>query len=160
MGCNYCCLGVSTQAFGSLASHRPSTSAVSVPSSRKHIWNAQCCLFFHKHASRPIWRTLSYCDFIYLTVTRQTTTFSPGTWYRAKHRSQPFGSKSQRQDKLLVWCESLPVYLVYLYHPTKCGPVTFLASLGGLHTSAPFLLRRESQIWFSSGSCNGVMTIP
>ena len=27
----YCCLGVLTQAFGSLASHRPSTSAVSVP---------------------------------------------------------------------------------------------------------------------------------
>ena len=74
------------------------------PSSRKHIWNAQCCLFFHKHASRPIWRTLSYCDFIYLMVTRQTTTFSPGTWYQAKHRSQPFGSESQGWDKLLVWC--------------------------------------------------------
>ena len=33
-----------------------STLAVSVPSSRKHNWNAQCCLFFHKHASRLIWR--------------------------------------------------------------------------------------------------------
>ena len=103
---------------------------------------------------------LSYCDFIYLTVTRQTTTFSPGTWYRVKHRSQPFGSELWGQDKLLVWCESLPVYLVYLCHPTKCGPVTFLASLGGLHTSAPFLPRGESQIWFSSGSCNGVATVP
>ena len=29
--CYYCCLGVSTQAFGSLASHRPSTLAVLVP---------------------------------------------------------------------------------------------------------------------------------
>ena len=28
---HYCCLGVSTQAFGSLTSHRPSTLAVSVP---------------------------------------------------------------------------------------------------------------------------------
>ena len=30
-GCCYCHLGVLTQAFGSLATHRPSTSAVSVP---------------------------------------------------------------------------------------------------------------------------------
>ena len=30
------------------------------PLSRKHIQNAQCCLFFNKHASRPILRTLSY----------------------------------------------------------------------------------------------------
>ena len=129
------------------------------PLSRKHIQNAQCCLFFHKHAFRPIWRTLSYCDFIYLMVTRQTTTFSPGTWYRAKYGSLPFASKLRGWDKLLVWCESLPVYLVCLCNP-QCGPVTFLVSLGGLHTSAPFLLRRESQIWFISGSCNGVMTIP
>ena len=38
--------------------------------------------------------------------------------------------------KLLAWCESLPVYQVYLCHPTKCGPVTFLASLDGLHKEA------------------------
>ena len=31
----------------------------------------------HKHVSRPIWRTLSYCDFIYLMATRETTTSSP-----------------------------------------------------------------------------------
>ena len=144
--------------FGSLAATDPLLQLSQCPSSRKHIWNAQCCLFFHKHASRPIWRTLSYCDFIYLMVTRQMTTFSPGTWYWAKHGSQPFGSKLWGWDKLLVWCESLPVYLVYLWHPTKCGPVTFLVSLGGLHASAPFLLRGESWIWFSSGSCNGVVT--
>ena len=30
-GCYYCCLGVLTQEFGSFTSHRPSTSAVSVP---------------------------------------------------------------------------------------------------------------------------------
>ena len=30
------------------------------PLSRKHIQNAQCCFFFNKHVSRPIWRTLSY----------------------------------------------------------------------------------------------------
>ena len=29
--CYYCCLGVLAQALGSLPSHRPSTSAVSVP---------------------------------------------------------------------------------------------------------------------------------
>ena len=96
------------------------------PSSRKHIQNAQCCLFFQKHASRPIWRTLSYCDFIYLMVTRQITTLSPGTWYQAKHGSQPFGSELRGWDKLLVWCKSLPFYLVYLCHPTKCGPVTYI----------------------------------
>ena len=122
-GCYYCHLGVLTQVFGSLASHKPSTSAVSVPLSRKHIQNAQCCLFFHKHASRPIWRTLSYCDFIYLTATGQTTTSSPWTWYWVKHGLQLFGSKLWGWDKLLVWCESLAVYLVYLCNP-QCGPVT------------------------------------
>ena len=65
----------------------------------------------------------SYCDFIYLVATRQTTTSSPWTWYWVKHGSQPFSSKLQGQDKLLAWCEGLPVYLVYLCHPTKCGPV-------------------------------------
>ena len=62
---------------------------------------------------------------------RWTTTFSPKTWYQVKHGSQPFSSKLHGQDKSLAWCESLPVYLVYLCHPTKCGPVTFLVSLGG-----------------------------
>ena len=55
-------------------------------------------------------------------------------------------------DKSLAWCESLPVYLVYLCHPTKCGPVTFLASLGGRDTAASFIPRRESQIWLTVGA--------
>ena len=104
------------------------------PLSRKHIQNAQCCLFFYKHASRPIWRTLSYCDYIYLTVTRQTTTFSPGTWYWVKHRSQPFSSELRGWDKSLVWCESLSVYLVYMCHP-QCGPVIYIFPFVGF----PFL---------------------
>ena len=37
----------------------------------------------------------------------------------------PFSSKLRGQDKLLALCESLPVYLVYLCHTTKCGPVTY-----------------------------------
>ena len=110
--------------------------------------------FYHKHASRPMWRTLSYYDFIYLMVTRQTTTFSLRTWYWVKHRSQPFGGKMQGWDKSLAWCESLPVYLVYLCHPTKCGPVTFLASLGGLHTLAPFFQEENPR----SGSAVGAVT--
>ena len=88
-------LWVFRQVFGSLP--KPQTlyfGCLGAPSSRKHIQNAQCCLFFHKHASRPIWRTLSYCDFIYLMATGQTTTSSPWTWYQAKHGSQPFGSKN------------------------------------------------------------------
>ena len=147
------------QVFGSLLSHRPSTLLSWCPSSRKHTQDVECGLFFHKHASRPIWRTLSYCDFIYLMATGQTTTSSSWTWYWVKCGSQPFGSKLQGWDKMLAWCESLPVYLVYLCNPTKCGPVTFLASLGVLQFSAPFLPRRESQIWFSSGSCNGIATV-
>ena len=142
--------------FGSLLSHKPSTfSCLGAPRVGKHTQDVQCCLFFHKHASRPIWRTLGYCDFICLMATGQTTASSPSPWYQVKH-----GSELRGQDKSLACCESLPVYLVYLCHPIKCGPVTFLASLGGLHTSAPFLPRRESQIWFSSGSCNGVVTVP
>ena len=39
---------------------------------------------------------------------------SPWTWYQVEHGSQPFGNGLQVQDKLLVWCESLPVHLVYL----------------------------------------------
>ena len=135
-------------------------SCLGVPRVGSIPWMYSVVCFSPKHVSRPIWRTLSYCDFIYLMVTRQTTTFSPWTWYRVKHGSQPFGSKLRGWDKSLVWCESLLVYLLYLCHPTKCGPVTFLVSLGGLNTSAPFLLRRESQIWFNSGSFNGVLTVP
>ena len=45
-------------------------------------------------------------------VTRQTTTSSPWTWYQAKNGSQPFSSELCGKDKLLAWCESLPVYLV------------------------------------------------
>ena len=58
-------------------------------------------------------------------ATGQTTTFSPWTWYWAKHGSQPFGSELRGRDKSLVWCESLPVYLVYLCHP-QCGSVTYI----------------------------------
>ena len=76
------------------------------------------------------------------------TTFSPWTWYWAKHRSQPFSSKLQGWNKLLVWCESLPVHLVYLCNH-QCGTVTILASLGGLHMSASFLLRRLRRLPFS-----------
>ena len=83
---------------------------------------------------------------------RWITTFSPRTWYQAKHRSQPFGSKLHGQDKSLAWCESLPVHLVYLCHPTKCGTVTFLVSLGGVYTAASFIQRRESQIWLTVGA--------
>ena len=36
-----------------------------------------------------------------------------------KHRSQPSGSRLQGWDKWLVWCESLPVHLVYLCTPTE-----------------------------------------
>ena len=50
-------------------------------------------------------------------VARWIMSFSPWTWYWVKHRSQPFGSKLQGWDKLLVWCDSLPVYLVYLCQP-------------------------------------------
>ena len=83
---------------------------------------------------------------------RWITTFSPWTWYQVKHRSQPFSSKLCGWDKSLAWCESLPVYLVYLCHPTKCGPVTFLASLGGLYTAASFVPRKESWIWLTVGA--------
>ena len=31
-----------------------------------------------------------------------------------KHRSQPFSSRLQGCNKSLVWCESLPIHLVYL----------------------------------------------
>ena len=53
---------------------------------------------------------------------------------------------------MLARWESLPVYLVYLCHPTKCEPVTFLASLGGLYTAASFVPRRESHIWLTVGA--------
>ena len=44
---------------------------------------------------------------------------SPWTWYQVKHRSQPFCSRLWGWDKLLVWCESLPVHLVYLCTPME-----------------------------------------
>ena len=55
--CYYCHLGVLTQVLGSLQSHRPSTSAVSVSlASRKHILEVQCCLFL------PIACILTYLE--------------------------------------------------------------------------------------------------
>ena len=83
---------------------------------------------------------------------RWTIIFSPRTLYQVKHGSQPFSSESCGQNKSLAWCESLPVYLVYLCHPTKCGPVTFLASLDGLCTLASFILRRESRSGLTVGA--------
>ena len=59
------------------------------------------------------------------------TTFSPWTWYWVKHGSQPFSSKLQRQDKSLVWCESLPVHLVYLCQPPNVEPSHFWHPLVG-----------------------------
>ena len=101
-------------------------SCLSAPQVGSISWMYSVVCFSHKHASRPIWRTLSYYNLIYLMVTKQTTTSSPWTWYQVKHRSQPFGSELHGQDKSLAWCESLPVYLVHLCHPTKCGPVTYI----------------------------------
>ena len=114
------CLGLST-------SHRPSTLAVLVSPWVGSItgMHSVICLSICMHPDL-FGGLLSYCDFICLMATWWTTTSSPWTWYRAKHRSQPFGSKLRRWDKSLVWCESLPVYLVYLCHP-QCGPVTFPA---------------------------------
>ena len=43
-----------------------------------------------------------------------------------------------------------------LCHPTKCGPVTFLASLGGLDTASSFIPRRESRIWLTVGAVTEV----
>ena len=82
--------------------------------------------FYHKHASWPIWRTFELLWLFIWWWPKWNTTFSPRTWYRAKHRSQPFGSELHGRDKSLAWCESLPVYLVYLCHSTKCGPVTYI----------------------------------
>ena len=130
------------------------------PSSRKNILDVQCCLFL-------LACVLTYLeDFellgLYLSDGDQGRplpfSLEPGIEQSTDHN--PSVAKLHGWDKSLAWCESLPVYLVYLCHPTKCGPVTFLASLGGLDTAASFIPRRESQIWFNSGSCNGVMTIP
>ena len=142
--CCYCCLGVLTSVWVFTKPQTLYFVCLGAPQVGS-ITRMQCYLFLHKHTSRPVWRTLSYYDFIYLMVTRQTTTFSPGTWYQAKHRSQPFSSELQEQDKLLVWCESLPVYLVYLCHPTKCGPVTYIYVMGcnGFGPAYGFCLRPE-----------------
>ena len=118
---------------------RPQTlylSCLGAPRVGSISWMYSVFCFSHKHVSRPIWSTLSYYNLVNLMVTRQTTTSSPWTWYRTKHGSQPFGGKLHRWYISLAWCESLPVYLVYLCHPIKCGPVTFLASPGwALHFS-------------------------
>ena len=91
---------------------------------------------------------------------RWITTFSPRTWYWAKHGSQPFSSELHGWDKLLAWCESLPVYLVYLCHPTKCGPVTYIytyihACVYDMSITSFFLYRKDyflSDIFFHSSS--------
>ena len=125
-GCYYCCLGGLTQVFGSFS--KPQTlyfGCLGAPwvGSISRMHSVVCfSISMRPDLFGGLWVS---GDFIYLMVTRQTTTFSPGTWYWVKHGSQPFGSKLWRWDKLLVWCESLPVYLVYLCNP-QCGPVTYI----------------------------------
>ena len=80
----------------------------------EHNQNELCVSFIHMHIPRPLWGTFSKYDFSCLILARQSLPASPWTWYQAKHGSQPFGSRLQGQDKLLVWCEGLPIHLVYL----------------------------------------------
>ena len=49
----------------------------------------------------------------------------------------PSVAKLQGWDKLLVWCESLPVYLVYLCHP-QCGPCQIYLWIWQISTWATF----------------------
>ena len=101
-------------------------SCLSAPQVVNISWMYSVVCFSHKHVPRPIWRTFELLWLYLSACNRQTTTSSPWTWYQVKHGSQPFSSKLWGRDKLLAWCESLPVYLVYLCHPTKCGPVTHI----------------------------------
>ena len=69
------CFDTSIQVFT-----KPQTlysGCLSAPQVGSISWMYSVVCFSHKHASRPIWRTLSYCDFIYLMATGQTTTSSP-----------------------------------------------------------------------------------
>ena len=50
---------------------------LSAPQVGSISWMYRVVCLSHKHVSRPIWRSLGYCDFIYLVATRQTTTSSP-----------------------------------------------------------------------------------
>ena len=76
--------------------------------------NELCVSFIHMHVPRPFWGTFSQYDCSCLTLVGRSLPASPWSWYQVKHRSQPFSSGLQGQDKLLVWCESLPIHLVYL----------------------------------------------
>ena len=52
-------------------------SCLGAPQVGSISWMYSVVCFSHKHASRPIWRNLSYYNLVYLVLTRQTTTSSP-----------------------------------------------------------------------------------
>ena len=52
-----------TEHLALLTSHRPSTSAISVPLVEQSITRMDCDLFIHMHVPRPFWGTFSQCDF-------------------------------------------------------------------------------------------------
>ena len=104
-----------TEQLGPLTSHRSSTLAISVPLVEQSITRMNCV----SHLSICMYPDLlgNFLVSMTLVVWHQpgsSLPTSPWTWYQAKHRSQPFGSRLQGWDKSLVWCESLPIHLVYL----------------------------------------------
>ena len=104
-----------TEWLGLLTSHRPSTLAILVPLVEQSITRMKCVF----HLSIRMYPDLLGNILVSMTLVvwcypGRSLPASPWTWYWAKHGSQPFGSGLQGWDKLLVWCESLPIYLVYL----------------------------------------------
>ena len=108
--------GVSaTEWLGLLTSHRPSTPAILVPLMEQSITRINCVF----HLSICIYPDLLGKFSVSMTLVvwsllGRSLPASPWTWYWAKQWSQPFGSRLWGQDKLLIWCESLPIYQVYL----------------------------------------------
>ena len=93
--------------YGLLLSHRPSTSAVLVPLMQEALSRCTVLLVLSISECPDLFGGLWVIMTLFIwRWPRWTTTFSPGTWYQAKHGSQPIGSELNGWDKSLAWCES------------------------------------------------------
>ena len=123
----------------------------------EHNQNELCVLFIHMHVPRYFGEPFSQYDFSCLMLARYVTTCIPLNLVLSEAQITTLWQQIARAGQIasLGWeptnSSSVPV------QPS----VTFLVSLDGNNPSALSQHRGgESQIWFSSGNYDGVMTSP
>ena len=102
--------------LGLSISHRPSTLVILVPlMEQEYNQEELCTLFIHVDVPRPFFGYIlvSMTSVVWL-LAGSVTNCIPFSLVSSTAQITTFCSRLQGQDKLLLWCESLPIHLVYL----------------------------------------------